>query len=241
VAELYLFSDNGTYHAFSPTIFSKVLNGITYTPTIIVRSGLSLTDNLAKTSVNFKFDRTNTYAKSLLVDLPEVPITVIIYRNNVAYWRGRVTEVKANSLSIEVVCDSVYSSITRAGLAGRITLGCRHTLYSANCGVIQESYFNNYNVTGLNDKTIPLLTGKAASYYALGIASINGQSRHIVKDTGSVVTLSAPFTGVQSGILALYPGCTLSPTSCKKFNNFDNYGGFPFIPDKNPFSASGAL
>lgn len=241
MAELYLFNDNGEYHAFSPSIFSKTLNGITYTPTIITRSSISLTDNLAKSPMTFKFDRTNTYAKSLLLDFPEVPIKVSIYRNDILYWSGRVMEVKANILTIEVVCDSIYSSIARAGLSSRISLNCRHTLYSANCGLVKESLAVDYNVSNINAKTITLLTSQPSGYFKAGIAAINGQSRNILSHTSSTLILSSPFVGIQSGVLTLYPGCSLNMASCTSFNNFDNFGGFPFIPPKNPFGSSGAL
>jgi hypothetical protein len=241
MAELYLFNDNGEYHAFTPTIFSKTLNGITYTPTIIVRSSLSLTDNLAKSSITFKFERTHTYAKTLLLDFPEYPIKVSIYRDGVLYWSGRVIETKANSLTIEVACDSIYSSTARAGLTNKISLNCRHTLYSANCGLVKESLAVSYNVSNLSSKTISLLTSQSIGYFKAGMAVINGQSRNILSHTSSTIVLSSAFTGVQSGTLTLYPGCSLNMASCTSFNNFDNFGGFPFIPSKNPFGSTGAL
>ncbi|MHA3059668.1 phage BR0599 family protein [Acinetobacter sp. ANC 4636] len=34
--------------------------------------------------------------------------------------------------------------------------------------------------------------------------------------------------------LYIYPGCLKSILECAKFNNTDNFMGFPFIPEDNP-------
>jgi hypothetical protein len=41
-------------------------------------------------------------------------------------------------------------------------------------------------------------------------------------------------------VVTLYPGCdhTLGAAGCAKFANTDNFGGTPFIPNKNPFGGT---
>jgi len=37
----------------------------------------------------------------------------------------------------------------------------------------------------------------------------------------------------------IYPGCDRVRATCEsKFDNLDNFGGFPWIPTKNPFGGS---
>ncbi|MCP3868314.1 MAG: hypothetical protein GY703_09520, partial [Gammaproteobacteria bacterium] len=38
--------------------------------------------------------------------------------------------------------------------------------------------------------------------------------------------------------ITLYPGCAHNPTACAAFGNLDNYGGFWWIPGKNPMGGS---
>jgi len=242
MSELYLFNDNGVYHPFTPTLFSKSFGGLTYDPTIVKRSSLNLTENFSKSPLIFNFQRTHTWARSLVSFLPEIPITVIVYRNSLIYWRGRITEVKANLLSISVTCDSIYTTIARSSLQPRYTLNCRHTLYSTNCGVVQSIWKVSYSVTGINS-TVFTVGGlsQADGYFNAGIAEINGEKRFIIKQVGTTITISAPFTGVQTGTINLYPGCQLTEANCTTFNNISNFGGFSKIPYKNPFGSTGLL
>lgn len=242
MAELYLFQKDEVYFGFTPTVFSKILSGITYAPTIIVRSNINLTTNFDKSPVNFKFERTHSFAKDILYNLPENPILVTIYRNELPYWKGRVTGAKANPLYIEVACDSGDSSLKRPGLSPKIMLNCRHVLYGANCGVVQESWASSFSISGLNSSSfsVPSLS-VADGHYNGGIAKINGQIRNIIEQIGTNIKLTHPFTGVQTGTLVLYPGCKHTEANCSDFNNLDNFGGFARLPNKNPFGSTGLL
>ena len=242
MAELYLFNDNGTLYGFTPTLLSKTLNGLTYAPAIMSRSGISLVENFSKSPVTFKFERTHEYAKSLLYYVPEKPVIVTIYRDGLMYWTGKVIETKANLLSIEISCDTIATAAQKAGLQAKITTSCRHALYSANCGVVQEIWATSFVVSNINSTSISLPTLTAASgTYDNGVATLNGQTRRILKQVTTTLTLSSPFTNVQSGLLKIHPGCAHTETACTGFNNLVNYGGFSRIPSKNPMGSTGLL
>ena len=71
----------------------------------------------------------------------------------------------------------------------------------------------------------------------------DGTLRHVMTDTGSTLLLSHAFYGlsVGDGVIA-YPGCAQNRDDCKnKFDNLLNYGGFPWIPDKNPMDGSAVI
>ena len=59
----------------------------------------------------------------------------------------------------------------------------------------------------------------------------------IIRDYGSGVELLSP-AAIESGTpVLLTVGCDHSTQTCaSRFGNLDNYGGFPAIPSKNPFS-----
>jgi len=80
-------------------------------------------------------------------------------------------------------------------------------------------------------------------------ASDTGTSKRFIMAAGREdgtnqpwLQLSMPFfsTGFTFGngndTIKIYAGCNRSPEACRdKFNNLDNYGGFPHVPDWNPF------
>lgn len=240
--ELYLFNDNGVLHAFTPTILSKSLSGITYQPTIITRNNITITDNFAKSPVTLSFERSHSYAKELLANLPEKPISVTIYRNSLTYWRGRVTEVKlSKSSSIDITCDSIYSSQRNSGRLLRISPQCRHILYSPDCGVLENDWKVSYTVTASSSSISILAITQPSGYFTAGKARMGGQERFILDHTGTNILLIQPFQGVLTGIIDLFPGCALTESACLGFNNLPNHLGFSRLPGKNPFSATGLL
>ena len=241
MSELYLFEEAGVKRGYTPTVFSTSFEGTTYVPTAIARSGITITDQFSKANVTFKFARTHPYAKSLLADIPENPITVTVYRNGLIYWRGKVVRAKASGMTIEVQCDNTYSTLARSGISAKMTLTCRHTLYGVNCKVLQALHGETYFVSC--DSTNVYIGGSlVVDRFNNGIASIPGQTRRIVYNTAIGVLLASPFTGSYTGDMTIYKGCKLTEADCMNtFNNLDNFGGFSRIPTKNPFEVQGLL
>jgi len=243
MAELYLFQQSGTYVGFTPTMFSVTQAGIIYTPAIIKRSNIKLTENLAKSPITITFDALNSFANGLLQYVPEVPVTLTIYKDGLTYWQGQVTEVSRKSLTtIDIACSSTYSVSVRMNSRYHMNLHCNHTLYSGQCGVIQALWATNGGIITAtsNILTIPTLT-QPNGYFNGGIATLNGQTRTIIESIGTTVSLASPFTGIINGNIYLYPGCALTETACAGFSNIANFLGFPRTPSQNPFSAQGLL
>ncbi|OAM89352.1 phage BR0599 family protein [Termitidicoccus mucosus] len=83
----------------------------------------------------------------------------------------------------------------------------------------------------------------AAGWFARGRVEFGDgdgfQSRSILSSTalagGSLtLTLSQPFDLPPAGTVKFYPACDGSPSRCQVFQNFQRYGGFPFVPVGNP-------
>ncbi len=62
-------------------------------------------------------------------------------------------------------------------------------------------------------------------------------ARLILAQSGDVLTLLIPFAeNVLGSNIDLFAGCDRSLDTCdSKFAAVPNYGGFPFVPRKNPF------
>src|SRR3546814_7797331 len=74
------------------------------------------------------------------------------------------------------------------------------------------------------------------------LRSPDGVLSYIVDHVGTAITIQRMSYSLQQAIDAgfpfdviLYPGCDHSRATCiSKFNNLLNYGGYDFIPVKNP-------
>ena len=240
--ELYLFKDGSVEHAFTPHKLSTSFGGKLYLPTSVTRSSIEITSKLTKSNVTFSFARSNGFAKGVLLYPRDYHIEVLVYRDGNLFWSGRVLEVKGTGTNIDLNCDSIHSRFRSTALPKQVGLQCRHTLYSVPCGVNAASYASTFAVSNLNSNVITLsgLTNPSG-YFDGGKATINGQTRRIVKQLSNVITLEAAFTGTLTGTLTLHPGCNLSFANCAAFNNTLNYGGFPYHPIKNPFGSAGAV
>ena len=66
------------------------------------------------------------------------------------------------------------------------------------------------------------------------------EKRGIDQHVGSQLVLTDQILDLTAGVSVIVsPGCAHDPTDCKDFyNNFDNYGGWPDLPEKNPFGSN---
>lgn len=236
MAELYSFEVEGSTFRFTPELEPIVYLANTFNPSAVKRSALTLTQNYAKSIISFTYPRTDTFAKQIINYFPETPTPVKIYKDGTLFWQGRIIDVIGSHESIEVRCDSIYTTLRNAGSPKRITTQCRHILYSEDCGLVKESWMVSYSVTGINSTVITVPGLPSTPSYTGGIAAINGQTRGILVHSGTFVQINHTFNGIQSGTLSLYRGCALTKEACMNFANFDNFGGFEYLPTKSPIS-----
>ena len=86
--------------------------------------------------------------------------------------------------------------------------------------------------------TAAVFLAKPVGWFVGGRLTAAGAQRLIVASSGGAVTLSAPIPGLTAGdAFDAYPGCDHTLGTCaSKFGNQLNFGGFPYIPQKNPFT-----
>ncbi len=226
--------------------------GQTFVPSPVQRDGVKQTTDTFKSPIKLVFPRGDSFASQYLSFAPEEVTTVTIYRGHygdpdaqfIFYWKGRVVGVQANLNQIEVQCESVFTSIRRPGLRARFEYNCRRTLYAKGCDVNRELHKVQgaiMSITSGLKVDVAEAAIKPDGYYTGGIfLAPGGASRMIVAHTGAQVTLVRPIPGLAAGTTAaIYPGCDHLRETCKnKFGNLDRFGGFPFIPGRNPFDGS---
>src|SRR5690606_24510141 len=126
--------------------------------------------------------------------------------------------------------------------------GCPYMLYGPDCRANREQFRVDAPVTSVQGTvvTIASLAGiKPNDYYAGGyieythsqLGTIERMS--VAKSDGptGVLTLFGIAPGLISGVeVKAFAGCNRTLDHCRhRFHNVVNYGGQPFIPNKNPF------
>lgn len=256
----FLFVVGETEYAYTnaPYIIGDSVR--TWTPAAIGATSVKQTDDMSRNEVKITLPRTNALAQLFLGQSPELATSVTIYRgmkdlaednsDDQVYWKGRVVSAVYESHGVELVCENIFTSMSRPGLRARYQRSCRHSLYSTACGVSKNDFAYEVFIESLSGITAQLAasdsTGDSAGIPNMAggmVETAEGYYRYIIAHVNNTLTLMQPFpaevleSADSNGIfVTLYPGCNHSPSDCKSvFNNFENYGGFPYLPSKNPF------
>jgi uncharacterized phage protein (TIGR02218 family) len=249
--ELYEFNTDLEYWRYTSSVETLIDGNVSWTPEVIKRTNIGQTDDISKGGISVTFPITNDFAFSFLGYAPEGITTLTVYRihgsegptSKVSYWKGRVLSAKANDNQLTLDCESVFSSLKRPGLRARFERSCRHTPYGEACTVSMDLFRTDATVVGRTDTTVTAVEFDVQpdGYYVGGILLDSfGTKRFIIGHSGSTLTVSRKFNQdtLNTAVIA-YPGCDKAKATCiSKFDNVLNFGGFPYIPGRNPFSGS---
>jgi uncharacterized phage protein (TIGR02218 family) len=218
-------------------------DGDTYVPEAITRSDMSQTNEINRQDIRLTIAPDNPLAQIFYKNPPESVTTVTIFRlegpDVLVYWKGRVVSTRSSDWECIVECESVFTSMRRTGVRARYQIQCRHALYGTSCGVDKNNFAVVGTVTDVGTTSL-VVTGADAQpdgYYIGGMVEYNGVFRFIVGHTGTTINLWRQFNEVSADdSVTLYPGCDRSLAMCdERFNNAVNHGGFPWLPNSNPF------
>lgn len=221
-----------------------------YMPAPIKRSSIEQGNDINRSGIEITLPRDNPLATMFISSPPEGVISVTLYRYHasdadteaIVLWKGRVGGARLSGSVLILKCEPIATSLKRPGLRARYQLICRHALYSASCGVPSATYRVDGKVLTVNGVNVQVAAAasKPDGYFVAGMLTTAdaSASRMIVGHSGVELTLVAPMPGLTAGMdVHLYAGCDHAVATCRdKFNNLANYGGFPYIPVKNPFT-----
>ena len=246
--ELYEFRRGSEFWRYTTASNDVVKAAQTFYAEHIQRDEIRQVADISKGGISLVFPRSNEFAASFLGFATEEVTTVTVFRTHfddvaeesITYWKGRVLQASASISEITISCESVFTSLKRPGLRARYERGCRHGLYSAGCTLSMSSFKLTAYVSGVDDNvlTIADAAGYADGTFTGGmLTSADGVHRLITSHVGSAIRINRAFeVSPGSTDVSLYPGCDKLKSTCiTKFNNLENFGGFPYIPDVNPF------
>jgi len=191
----------------------------------------------------------------LLIQIYEADVAVNAVSNLRCYFNGEVTRCETDGPFLTATAQSLNSLFDRQIPRRLFQNGCNWILFESKCGIVQSAWTWTGTLTGYNADTLTLTIGSVASanaaalaahFFAGGFLTVGAgtaqQYRMIVDSTavggGSLqLVLATPFNAIPANgsVVTFFPACDGIVTTCKnKFNNYQNFGGFPFIPAANP-------
>lgn len=160
-------------------------------------------------------------------------------------WDGEVISWSIEGRTAKMVVPSIFAYLLNGPLPGPKYQGpCNHTLGDARCKVDMTSAANSYTATVVS------VTGSTvvidASSFPDGecnagqmINATGDERRLIVSNTGTTFTLASAFSNLSvSDVVTIKRGCnhSFSGDCITKFANGAQFGGFPLVPGRNPYS-----
>jgi uncharacterized phage protein (TIGR02218 family) len=246
--ELYRFVHGSTRWLLTNLPTSYTYQGETYEPAAVRRGAPEIGQDIARSGIEVRLPRDHALA-SLFVSTPaDASVSLTIYRMHITdsasevivYWRGRVAGARLTGSELALRCEPLLASMRRVGPRARYSLTCRHALYSAGCGASASTFRVAGTVQTVSGSVVTINEAgtKPNGYFVAGMLEAGSVRRMIVAHSGTTLTLAAPVVGLVAGAsVMMYAGCDHLLATCRdRFANVANFGGFPWIPRKNPFA-----
>jgi uncharacterized phage protein (TIGR02218 family) len=256
--ELYEFTYQGITQYFTSADHSVVIPPITYLPWQISRTAFVESGEIGKNNLTLTCPDQFPIGLLFAFGPPDDIVTLVVKRvqqgaldvGDVSIvWLGRVLTVDFPPLRQELTCESVFTSLRQAGARRVYTVNCPYALYGIDCALnilafqsiitIDSEVGNVLNAsafTALGQPNGWWAGGKIVWQYAPGLYAKRGIKNH----TGTQCEITFAFPNFPNGTLVtIAPGCDHTFSTCiSKFANGLNFGGFPFMTEKNPWGSS---
>ena len=162
-------------------------------------------------------------------------------------FKGQVQSVRfpQDGNAAEINVRSIETALGRNVPRFTYMSTCNHVLYDQRCKVDPVPFRVIGNCTAEqrgpgNDITVVGATLQPDGFYTAGFCKPSAESdfRMILKHVGDVLTLLLPFAEpVLNTNVEVFAGCDHIVTGdcANKFDNVIDFGGFGFVPNRNPF------
>lgn len=225
-----------------------------YTPTAMGRGETESKNSLAKANLDVKLPLGHELSVRLLTSLYDEVVSLTLFNDDgedvAVVWKGRLASIKPENTHLTLMFESIFTSLRRPGLRARFQKSCRHALYFPGCNLNMADFEVPATLSAISGTTltVPEAASQADGYYIGGMAqAADGTLAFITNHVGDqIVVQRVPYPFItqleEEGAgtaISIYPGCDHRRATCiAKFNNLLNYGGFDWIPRKNPMGGS---
>lgn len=228
-----------------------------YIPATIGHSELETTEEIPRSGIEITVPKDTALAKIFISGPPESVITYTLFGLHVGDTdleyivesKGRVLSggfFKEDELTLS--CESIFTSLRRPGIRKVYNSQCDYGLYDGDCRLRKD----DWQVPGsvLDALGIQVVVQQAGNYpddyFKGGPFECGSVKRVVVEHKGVNLTLMHPVpASIINQPCKIAPGCdhTRGENGCSRFKTVDqpegngiNFGGEPWIPEKNPYT-----
>ena len=225
--------------------------GDVYEATAINRSSVVLGSDARRRVLQLQVPGTNPFARLFIANPPGQLASVRISRVQLSdgtltpqlMYRGSATSVQFqdNGKTATIAVQSVEAASSREIPRMVYMTPCNHVLYDDQCQVNPASFQLVSTVSAVSGNTITVTgAGSHPQSFVGGYVKPNAVSdfRLVLAQSGDVLTLLLPFFADPTGLtVTALPGCDhlLEGDCSQTFANEIEFGGYAFIPRRNPF------
>lgn len=250
---LYKFVRGTTINTFTSNNNLISYDGEDYLPSPVSHRGINQTGQVERVNLDIVFPKSDAFARAQFSPDYNNVTFLTIFRGHSDFpddiqvmWKGRITAYKVGGSSIVLTCENIQTTVRRNGLREAYQRTCRHSLYGPGCRLNLDDWLTAFTVGTVTDNTFTVTAmTEEDNYYTGGILKFGENLGFITNHTGTTLTLLNVMPDLVDGsAVSLAPGCNLTRSTCEtKFDNVLNFGGFPYIPSRNPFNgfAAGAI
>ena len=243
--ELYdIITETGTIY-LTPYIREVMYDNKKYIPCVMERSEFEK-EQQDKITVTISFATKENISLSFLsFNVPRIRVILrrFFIEANVAkvIFVGEGDSVGVNNRVITLKLEDILSMRKTRIPPIVYSSYCNNTLFDSRCGLFSEAWRLTVQVIELEGGKIlkaDATKNYAQDFFTYGYVKSGENYRLITKhdNVNGYIYLHAPFdSSVDGKSVLIYAGCDKTPDTCKnKFNNFNNFLGFCYIPQKNP-------
>ena len=252
--ELYVFTLGLEINRYTNAEDQITFQSQVYYPKQIKRTSPSQSNEQRRQQMEITLPADDVVASRFIGIVPGQLMTLSVVRTHrddpdeegLVLWEGRITG--ASFKDNGVVC-TLQGLTTEAALARTMPRFkfqgmCNHVLGDTRCQItLDPTYKFTGTVSTLSGSTVTipgLLAAKGDGWATGGYIEFGADDWRLVLDqTGNDCRMLLNFeSNVVGQSVDVYAGCDHSLATCgTKFSNVINFGGFPYVPKRNPFSA----
>lgn len=229
------------------------INGNDYTPTQIRRGAIVQGKSDRNRILSVNVPATNELAQRYVIVPPGRRAVMQIFRvqrgdgtlTPALIYNGVVKSVKfpENGQFAEIAVQTIEAASSREIPRFTYMGMCNHVLFDDACGVNPASFSHISTVTAVSGDVLTIAGLSASGLDCTGgyIEAASATERRLVlSQSGDDVTLLLPFeVNPLLSTITAFAGCNheLTGDCALVFANEINFGGFAFVPNRNPFTA----
>ena len=253
--ELYTFTIGTETYRYTNAEDQITFQSNTYLPRQIARTSAKQASEQRRQQMEVTLPSSDVVCSRYIGIVPGTLMTLSIVKTHrddpdeegLVLWDGRITGASFTKEGVICTLQGLTSEVALSRPIPRFKFQgmCNHVLGDALCGVDLDNAANRYtqDVSAVSGSTItvPGLTSAKGAGWAVGgyVEYQTNDWRLVLQQDGDTLTMLLPFEQSLVGQeVTVVAGCDHSLETCEnKFSNSINFGGFPYVPTRNPFAA----